>query len=88
MPRSDYAAISRLTSEAPATTVGFDFTAQMRRVIADMIARLPELAHIELDRVGVGFCQTRKAVQHGRQASLTPLRFAGGERIGTRGRRR
>ena len=44
----------------------------------DMVARLPELAHIDMSRVAVCFCQTRKPVPHGMYASLTPLRFAGG----------
>jgi hypothetical protein len=56
----------------------FDFTQQIRRICDDMVARLPELGHIEMSRVAVGFCQTRKAVPHGIFASLTPLRFAGG----------
>ena len=56
----------------------FDFTARMRLVCQDMAARLPELAHIDLDRVAVCFCQARKRVAHGLFASLTPLRFAGG----------
>lgn len=56
----------------------FDFTARMRHVCDDMVARLPELAHIDLARVAVCFCQTRKAVRHGIYASLTPLRFKDG----------
>jgi hypothetical protein len=56
----------------------FDFTANMRHVCDDMVARLPELAHIDLARVAVCFCQTRKAVRHGIFASLTPLRFKDG----------
>ena len=31
----------------------FDFTAQMRAVCQDMVARLPELAHIDLDQVAI-----------------------------------
>ena len=58
----------------------FNFTDRMRGVAADMISRLPELAHIDLSRVAVAICQTRKAVMHGMYASLTPLRFAGGAR--------
>lgn len=57
---------------------GLDFTAQMRRLCDDMIRRLPELGHIDLDRVALSFCQVRKAASHGMYASLTPLRFAGG----------
>jgi hypothetical protein len=56
----------------------FDFTTSMRHVCGDMVARLPELAHIDLTRVAVCFCQTRKAVRHGIFASLTPLRFKDG----------
>ena len=57
---------------------GFDFTLHMRRVCEDMVARLDVLKHVDLARVAVSFCQTRKAVPHGMYASLTPLRFAGG----------
>jgi len=44
-----------------------------------MVRRLPELRHIHLERVAISFCQTRKAVQQGLYAALTPLRFAGGQ---------
>src|SRR5262245_34520580 len=56
----------------------FDFTCHIRRLCEDMVGRLPELAHIDMGRVAVTFCQTRKSVPHGMFASLTPLRFAGG----------
>ena len=56
----------------------FDFTWHIRRLCEDMVRRLPELAHVDISRVAVTFCQTRKAVPHGMFASLTPLRFAGG----------
>jgi hypothetical protein len=56
----------------------FDFTLHIRRVCDDMVVRLPELAHIDMSRVLVGFCQARKPVPFGMFASLTPLRFAGG----------
>jgi hypothetical protein len=57
---------------------GFDFTAAMRRLCDDFCQRLPELRHVDLDRVALGFCQTRQPVQHGIQATLTPLRFEQG----------
>jgi len=57
---------------------GFNFTFHMRRLCGDMVARVPELRHIELDRVAISFCQARKSVQYGMYASLTPMRFAGG----------
>ncbi len=57
---------------------GFDFTTRMRMLSADMIARTPEFAHVDLSRVAVTFSQARKGVSWGMYASLTPLRFAGG----------
>jgi len=69
---------------AQAMSTRFDFTLHIRRLCDDMIARLPELAHVDMTRVAVSFCQARKAVPHGIFASLTPLRFAGGNPITTR----
>jgi predicted metallopeptidase len=63
---------------------GFDFTAAMRRLCVDLCTRLDELTHIEVDRVAIRFCQARKSVSHGLQASLTPLRFEGGQRTSKR----
>ena len=67
---------------------GFDFSSAMRRVCDDMTRRLPELGHIEMARVAVGFRQVRKNVSHGLQASLTPMRFDGGSREGVRNGRK
>ncbi len=61
---------------------GFDFTDHVRAVAVDMVARLPELSHIDLSRICVTFCQARKRVNYGMQASLTPLRFEGGTTVG------
>ena len=66
---------------APAISSPFDFTLHVRRLCDDMIARLPDLSHIDMQRVAVSFCQARKAVPHGIFASLTPLRFAGGSAV-------
>ncbi|NOY40799.1 MAG: hypothetical protein GXP26_03040 [Planctomycetes bacterium] len=67
---------------------GFNFTAAMRRLCEDMTARLPELRHIDLDRVAISICQTRSHGSHGTYASLTPLRFeAGAPTKEVRGRR-
>jgi len=57
---------------------GFHFTDAVRAVCHDMSRRLPELAHVDMSRVAVGFCQARKRVPHGLQASLTPMRFENG----------
>jgi hypothetical protein len=45
-----------------------------------MAARLGDLRHIDMSRVAVSFRQTRRRMLQGLYASLTPLRFAGGER--------
>lgn len=60
-------------------SAGFDFTAHIRAVCEDMIRRLPELAHIDPQRVVFSFRQTRNATLYGVQATLTPLRFEGGQ---------
>jgi hypothetical protein len=36
-----------------------DFTARIRLVCVDMVARLPELAHVDMCRVAVAFSQAR-----------------------------
>jgi len=58
---------------------GLDFTSQMRRLCEDMVARVDQLRHIDMARVAVSFSQTRKAANHGMYASLTPMRFVGGQ---------
>ncbi len=60
---------------------GFDFTTHIRRVCEDMVVRLAELGHIDMPRVAISMSQTRTASPYGVQASLTPLRFAGGSRV-------
>jgi predicted metallopeptidase len=56
----------------------FDFTDHVRRLCADIISRCPELAHIRLNSVLLGFAQARNARAHGLQARVTPMRFRGG----------
>lgn len=63
---------------------GFDFTAAMRRLCVDICQRVDDLAHIDMTRVAVGFAQARKRTTHGAYASLTPLRFSGGELVQSR----
>ena len=67
---------------------GFDFTRNIRRVVLDMCRRLPELSHIDVGKIAFAFCQTRKNVSHGLQASLTPMRFEGGAITGQRNGRK
>ena len=60
----------------------------MRRLCQDMTTRLPELRHIDLNRVAISICQARNNESHGTYATLTPLRFeAGAETKVVRGRR-
>lgn len=69
---------------APSAAACFDFTARMRELCADVIARTPEVQHIDLARVAISFCQARKRVTYGLYASLTPLRFRDGALTGRR----
>lgn len=77
----------RLRRDAPHPG-GFDFTFHMRSLADDVVRRLPDLRHIDLGRVAFSFSQTRKAVNHGLHASLTPLRFDGGSLETVRGGRK
>ncbi len=67
---------------------GFDFTLHMRRLCDDMVARLDPLRHVDMSRVAVSFVQTRRPGSLGMFASLTPLRFAGGQMHSFRRKRR
>lgn len=57
---------------------GFDFSAAMSRLCADIAARMEEFSHIDMQQVAVSFAQTRRRVSHGLQAKLTPMRFENG----------
>ena len=59
---------------------GFDFTHHLGCLCADMAANVDEFRHIDMSRVAVSFRQTRRRMSHGLYASLTPLRFAGGQK--------
>jgi hypothetical protein len=76
----------RLRRDPPAT--GFNFTLHIRRLCDDMIARLDHLKHIDMTRMAVSFSQTRSAATQGMYASLTPMRFAGGQMHTYRRKRR
>ncbi len=53
-----------------------------------MVARVDSLRHIDMSRVAVSFAQTRRNGATGMFASMTPLRFAGGEIYTVRRNRR
>ena len=58
---------------------GFNFTRRMRLVIDNMVQRLPELSHIDLSRMALSFAQARNRSHFGVHATLTPMRFTGGQ---------
>ncbi len=57
---------------------GFNFTDHVRIICADMVARVPELSHVDLSRVAMACTQVRNRASHGVLATMTPLRFANG----------
>jgi len=63
----------------PSHTAPFDFTLHMRRLCEDMTDRVAELRHINMSLVAISFSQARKKTAWGTYASLTPLRFEGGQ---------
>jgi hypothetical protein len=75
-------------AQAPVSPRGFDYTRHARVLCADMTSRLPELEHIDLDRVAVAVTQARASGRYGVQATLTPMRFEGGATTGERNGRR
>jgi predicted metallopeptidase len=72
------------TNPSGKSAAGFNFTAHMRALCADLAARLPDLAHVDTSRVAIRFCQTRRRTAHGLFASLTPMRFEGGALVARR----
>jgi hypothetical protein len=62
-------------------SVGLDVTSIVHRLCTDVCSRLPELSHVEMSRVAVRLCQTRRASRYGVQATMTPLRFRDGAEI-------
>jgi predicted metallopeptidase len=66
------------TDSADMDSHGFDFTANVRRVVQSMVQGLDELNHIDVQRIAFSFGQARKRTRHGIYASLTPMRFQGG----------
>jgi hypothetical protein len=58
--------------------VGLDVTARTRLLCEDLCLRLPEMRHVDMSRVAIRLCQTRRAGVYGVQATMTPLRFRDG----------
>ena len=57
----------------------FDYTSAIAAVCGDMCFRIPELRHVDMERVAVGFSQTKNSEPFGIFASTTPLRFENGK---------
>ncbi len=56
----------------------FDFSAHVRRLCADIVARCEALRHLDVARLLFAVTQARNGRAHGLQARVTPLRFADG----------
>jgi hypothetical protein len=57
----------------------FHFCDAVRRLCTEVVARTPELAHIDVSRILFAFTQARNGRPHGLQARVTPLRFRDGQ---------
>ena len=87
MGRNPHGCVATSAAKRSSTRLGFNFTETMRRLCADAVARLPDLAHIDVGQVATAFAQTRKRTSYGLYASLTPMRFEDGSLVCQRGRR-
>lgn len=59
----------------------FDFSHAMRRLCEDICHRHAAFQHIRMEEVAVTWAQTRRPVEWGLQAKLTPMRFEGGATV-------
>ena len=64
-------------ADGPQHRDGLDFTSVVRR-LCEELCRLDELRHVDMARVAVRMCQTRRPGPYGVQATMTPLRFRDG----------
>lgn len=53
----------------------FDFSGNIRRLVADIAMRCPDFKHLQMPRILVAVTQARTGYAHGLQARVTPLRF-------------
>ena len=65
-----------------------NLTAELERLVADIVVRVPELGHIDPQRLLLCVTSTRGGGVHGTYAKIHPLRFAGGATCRTVRRRR
>lgn len=68
----------------------FDLSSHLDKLCRDLVRRLPELSHIDAERVLFCLSRSRAAGKHGVYARIAPLRYAGGKQETTlrRGRHR
>lgn len=78
----------RLPSHRPPGGAIVDFSARLRTLAVDVCSRVPELSHIDLERVLFCICRSRASGTHGTYARIAPLRFAHGKTEHTRRRGR
>ncbi len=57
----------------------FDFSASIRRLVADIALRCADFNHLQVPRILVTVTQARGSSAHGLQARVTPLRFPNGQ---------
>src|SRR5262245_20659859 len=69
---------ARFRVSEPPTARALDFTARMRALCEDVVARCEELRHVHMPRVLVTFTPSRNRSRYGLQARVTPLRFRNG----------
>ena len=65
----------------------FNYTEPIRAVCRDMVFRLPAFSQIRMEHVAVSLIRTRTREMYGVFASMTPLRFEGGQLRGKRNSR-
>lgn len=77
----------RLTTSQPNRALRtLDVSAAMRQVCNDIVARCPELAHVDVERILISIVPARSSSPYGLQSRLTPLRFDQGATQQRRGR--
>lgn len=83
-----HSSVKRSRQHEPSPSLPFDFSAAMQTLCEEVVRYTPELSHVTMSQVAVGFAQARRRVLHGLQAKLTPLRFENGALVLQRGRQR
>ncbi|WP_432822060.1 putative metallopeptidase [Trichloromonas sp.] len=68
------------------SSASIDFSAELDTLTRELCRRIPELGHIDPDRLLFSIARSRAEGTHGTYARIAPLRFAGGAREHTRRR--